>query len=147
MWVPQSTGIIRGTEFQTRSSTALPYRARTVHGWVDNAEPSLAPGGPCLSIFCLERSFFPQQSCQRSQGPETSAGSWLMPMTHFKTLHLPSSPRSKQRGGALELGPKAQCVLLWDSPTQVLPCRSRTTCGSGSSESVLTSVYQNKSLE
>ena len=99
-WVPQSTGIIRGTEFQTGSPTALPYRARTVHGWVDNAEPSLALGGPCLSIFCPERSFFPQQSCQRSQGPETSAGSWLMPMTHFKTLRLPSAPRSKQWGGA-----------------------------------------------
>lgn len=38
-----------------------------------------------------------------------------MPMPHFKTLRLPSTPRSKQRGGALELGPKAQCVLLQDS--------------------------------
>lgn len=44
-----------------------------------------------------------------------------MPMTHFKTLRLPSTPRGKQRGGALELGPKAQCVLLWDSHTQVSP--------------------------
>lgn len=30
-----------------------------------------------------------------------------MPMTHFKTHRLPSTPRSKQRDGALELGPKA----------------------------------------
>ena len=110
--VPQSTGIIRGTEFQTGSSTALLYRARTAPGWVDNAEPSLALGGPSPSILCPERSLFPQQSCQRSQGPETSAGGWPMLMPHFKTLCLPSTPRSKQRGGALELGPKAQCVLL-----------------------------------
>lgn len=54
-----------------------------------------------------------------SPARETSAGDWPMLMTHFRTLRLPSTPRSKQRDGALELGPKALGLTL----TQVLPCR------------------------